>query len=88
VLETLYKTYPGFGWHERASYMLERMMVHGPRRAAEMREVALTVEQLGLNNSMSKATADWQQKIGALGLPAGDDNLADRADAVLAALKE
>ncbi len=86
VLDTLEKTYPGFGWHERASYMLERMMVHGPRRAAEMREVALTVEQLGLDNSMSKATTNWQQKIGRLGLPAGDETLSERADKILSAL--
>ena len=86
VLETLEKTYPGFGWHERASYMLERMMVHGPRRAAEMREVALTVEQLGLDNSMSRATTEWQQKIGDLKLEPGKDLLPERADAILGAL--
>lgn len=88
VLETLEKSYPGFGWHKRASYMLERMMVHGPRRAAEMREVSLTVEQLGLDSSMSKATTKWQQKIGDLELAAGEDSLPDRADAILAALKK
>ncbi len=87
VLDTLEKTYPGFNWHEKASYMLERMMVHGPRRAAEMREVALTVEQLGVDNSMSKATTNWQQIIGDLGLSAGDDDLSERADAILSGLE-
>ncbi len=88
VLDTLEKTYPGFNWRERAAYMLERIMVHGPRRAAEMREVALTVKQLGLDNVMSNATINWQQSIGDLGLPAGEDVLSDRADAILAALEE
>jgi 3-hydroxyisobutyrate dehydrogenase-like beta-hydroxyacid dehydrogenase len=86
VLETLEKTYPGFGWKDRAAYMLERMMVHGPRRAAEMREVALTVKQLGLNNGMSRATTDWQQAIGDLHLKPGEKDYAVRADAILAAL--
>ena len=86
VLDTLEKTYPGFNWRERASYMLERMMVHGPRRAAEMREVALTVKQLGLDNELSNATANWQQSIGELGLDPGTNNYTDRADAIIAAL--
>ena len=40
VLDSLDDTYPGFNWKERAAYMLERVMTHGVRRAAEMREVA------------------------------------------------
>lgn len=86
VLDTLDKTFPGFDWHQRASYMLERMTSHGTRRAAEMREVALTVEQLGLNNGMTRAATDWQDTIGGLGLPATKDNILARADAILAAL--
>jgi 3-hydroxyisobutyrate dehydrogenase-like beta-hydroxyacid dehydrogenase len=88
VLDTLEKTYPGFNWKERSTNMLERIMAHGPRRAAEMREVALTVKQLGLDNAMSSATIGWQQTIGDLGLPAGEDVLSDRADAIIAALAE
>ena len=88
VLDTLEKSYPGFNWKERAAYMMERMMVHGPRRAAEMREVALTVQQLGLDNSMSNATANWQQSIGDLGLDPGKDNYTDRTDAIIVALAE
>ena len=64
VLATLDHTYPGFDWPARSAYMLERVMTHGVRRAAEMREVALTVELLGLDNAMSKATIGWQQTIG------------------------
>lgn len=88
VLETLEKTYPGFGWKDRSAYMLERMMVHGLRRAAEMHEVALTVKQLGLNNGMSLATANWQQAVGDLHLEPGDKDYAIRADAILAALAD
>ena len=41
-------------------------MTHGVRRAAEMREVALTVDLLGLKSEMSRASVGWQQTIGEL----------------------
>ena len=45
-------------------------MTHGVRRAAEMREVALTVGLLGLDGAMSRASVEWQQRIGDLSLDA------------------
>ena len=90
VLDSLDKTYPGFNFREKAAYMLERVMVHGVRRAAELREVAITVDQLGLDNSMSSATVNWQQLIGEMKLDPNYDLAKDdyksRADIVLAAL--
>lgn len=88
VLASLDETFPGFGWPARASYMLERVMTHGVRRAAEMREVAATVDELGLPAAMATATVAWQQAIGDLSLDAvaaGQGHDA-RADAILAAL--
>lgn len=87
VLDSLEKTYPGFGWKERAAYMLERVMVHGQRRAAEMREVAITVDELGLQGRMSKATVGWHQEIGDLRLDPAEDDYRDRADRILHAIK-
>jgi len=86
VLDSLQASFPGWDWREQAAYDLERMMVHGTRRAAEMREVARTVRELGLSGAMSAATADWQALVGALGLRAGADDMGARSDAVLAAL--
>jgi len=86
VLASLDKTYPGFDFMEKAAYMLERSMTHGIRRAAEMEEVALTVEELGLNNGMAKATVDWQRAIGELKLDAGDLGYQERADMILKAM--
>ncbi len=86
VLDSLDKTYPGFDWKTKAAYMLERSMNHGIRRAAEMREVAKTVADLGFDNGMTKATVDWQQRIGDLALEAGDDDYETRADAIIEAL--
>lgn len=68
VLGSLEKNFPGFDWPKRSAYMLERCMVHGVRRAAELREVAKTVDDLGLPNRMATATAAWEDDIGALGL--------------------
>jgi 3-hydroxyisobutyrate dehydrogenase-like beta-hydroxyacid dehydrogenase len=88
VLDSLDDTYPGFNWRQRSAYMLERVMTHGVRRAAEMREVALTVDLLGLNGAMSRASVDWEQTIGELDLRSTAAEAADYrilADAILAA---
>lgn len=51
-----------------ADYVMERAAVHGRRRAAEMREVAKTLEELGLSNEMSSATARHQDLIADMNL--------------------
>ena len=89
VLDTLDDTYPGFDWKKRSAYMMERVMTHGVRRAAEMREVALTVDLLGLDSALSRASVEWQQRIGELGLRVSADEAADYrrlADRILAQL--
>jgi 3-hydroxyisobutyrate dehydrogenase-like beta-hydroxyacid dehydrogenase len=91
VLDSLDATYPGFGWRQRAAYMMERVVTHGVRRAAEMREVALTVDELGLGGGMSRATVEWQQKIGDLKLSAAGVDATDykaMADMILARLPQ
>jgi 3-hydroxyisobutyrate dehydrogenase-like beta-hydroxyacid dehydrogenase len=77
VLDSLDDTYPGFDWQKRSAYMLERVMTHGVRRAAEMREVTLTVDLLGLDGAMSRASVGWQQTIGDLGLRSSPDDAED-----------
>ncbi|MHA1567409.1 MAG: DUF1932 domain-containing protein [Alphaproteobacteria bacterium] len=86
VLASLDDTYPGFDFKQKAAIMIERAMAHGVRRAAEMREVAITVDELGLSGRMARATAQWEQQIGDLNMePAGDD-YTTLADALLAQL--
>jgi hypothetical protein len=41
------------------------MRAHGLRRAAEMEEVAATLEGLGQSGEMARATAEVQRRIGA-----------------------
>lgn len=86
VIDSLEGSDPDIAWRRRATYNLERMMVHGVRRAAEMREVAATVEALGLPHHMSAATANWQDALGARKPDPGDDDLFQRLDRALAAL--
>jgi 3-hydroxyisobutyrate dehydrogenase-like beta-hydroxyacid dehydrogenase len=89
VLASLDETFPGFDWKTRIAYMMERVMTHGVRRAAEMREVALTVDGLGLDGAMSRGAVAWQQRIGELALRAADgdsSNYRDLADQILSAL--
>lgn len=69
-------------WTLRADYNLDRMMVHGLRRAAEMEEVVKTLDTLGTGSAMSRGTVVRQKALGALGL-APPDGL----DAKLAALR-
>jgi len=86
VLASLTDSDPELQWAKRGAYSLERMMVHGARRAAEMREIAATLRGLGLPERMSAAAAEWQDQIAALGLEAGPSDLAQRADRILSKL--
>jgi len=86
VIGSLEASDPDIRWREKGSYNLERMMVHGARRAAEMEEVARTVAELGLGGGMSAATAQWQALIAGLAVEPGDDELMVRADAILSRL--
>ena len=91
VLESLDQTYPGFDWKKRAAYMMERAATHGVRRAAEMREVANTVRELGFDGTMSDAAADWEQTMGELNVDMSTVGTSDHgavADALLGALEQ
>ncbi len=87
VLQSLEKSFPDFGWHDRAAYMMERAMTHGLRRAEEMREVASTIDDLGLPDDLARATTRWQQRIGELQLEAGSGDFRDHADQILARIR-
>jgi hypothetical protein len=48
VLASLYETFPGIDWEKQGAYFFQRVIEHGRRRAEEMREVAQTVREAGL----------------------------------------
>lgn len=68
VLASLQESFPGIDWEKLAGYMIERVVSHGKRRAAEMREVAATLEGIGLEPLMAAASAARQQWIADLGV--------------------
>jgi 3-hydroxyisobutyrate dehydrogenase-like beta-hydroxyacid dehydrogenase len=83
VLASLQASDPGIDWTKRSAYNLERMMVHGRRRAAEMREVAATLRELGIPDRMAAATVEWQRQLGELEIRDSDNSLGNRADSIL-----
>jgi 3-hydroxyisobutyrate dehydrogenase-like beta-hydroxyacid dehydrogenase len=85
VLASLDASFPAWDWAKRGAYNLERSTSHGIRRAAEMREVAKTIADLGMNNGMSSAIVEWQQMMGDLNIPASDADLFSRADTIISA---
>jgi 3-hydroxyisobutyrate dehydrogenase-like beta-hydroxyacid dehydrogenase len=58
----------GAEWPALADYRLDRMMVHGVRRAAEMEESAKTLEALGIEPLMTRGTIARQRQIGSLAI--------------------
>jgi len=68
VIASLNASWPGTDWAAKADYNLDRMMVHGIRRAAEMEEVVKTLDALGTGSAMTRGTVERQSAIGALGI--------------------
>ena len=68
VIESLNETLPGIDWSERARYVIGRVMLHGRRRAEEMREAAQMIEELGMAPLMASAIAKRQDWVADLGI--------------------
>jgi 3-hydroxyisobutyrate dehydrogenase len=90
VFASLQESYPGIEWKKLADYNINRLVVHGERRAREMEEVAETLRDVGVDPIMAEATArrqDWGAKLGlkAHFPPEGPQGIADVL-AVLAGL--
>jgi 3-hydroxyisobutyrate dehydrogenase-like beta-hydroxyacid dehydrogenase len=65
VTEEVMGTFKG-SWMADADYRLDRMLVHGSRRAAEMAEVAKTLTGLGVEPLMTAGTIERQARFGVL----------------------
>ena len=62
VFGSLEATYAGMGWAALAENSLERVSNHGLRRAAEMREAAEIIADMGLDPALARAIADAQER--------------------------
>jgi 3-hydroxyisobutyrate dehydrogenase-like beta-hydroxyacid dehydrogenase len=69
-------------WATRADYNLDRMMVHGRRRAAEMTEAARMLRDLGIAPLMTENTAARQRALGDLGLAPPPEGFAAKLAAI------
>lgn len=82
VLASLDASEKSASWTERADYNLDRMLVHGRRRAAEMSEASAMLRELGVSPMMSEQTVRRQQSLGALELCPPPAGLSGKLDAI------
>jgi 3-hydroxyisobutyrate dehydrogenase-like beta-hydroxyacid dehydrogenase len=87
VIDSLRNLFPAADWPTLARYMISRSLVHGRRRAEEMREVAQTVHQAGLQPHMSAACAERQDWAARFRDAATIEELDAMLDAVLSRAK-
>jgi 3-hydroxyisobutyrate dehydrogenase-like beta-hydroxyacid dehydrogenase len=91
VLRTMGDTLPHPDWPGLARYVISRALIHGKRRAEEMREVARTVEEAGIEPLLSRAIAerqDWAWRRGAeMGEARNASELEPLLDALTAAIQ-
>jgi 3-hydroxyisobutyrate dehydrogenase-like beta-hydroxyacid dehydrogenase len=99
VLASLKETFPGIDWEKQGAYFFQRVIEHGRRRAEEVREVAETVREIGLEPWSSQGTAErqaWVADLADEGLFgergskafARESNWRTEADRILAAIKK
>ncbi len=69
VFKSFYDSYPGMDWNELAATMPGRVARHGVRRAAEMREVAEMLRDLGRDGALADAIADRHERYATIEAP-------------------
>lgn len=74
-------------WRTQARYMISRALIHGRRRAEEMREAANTVAEAGFPSGMSEACAGWQEWASDRSTAASAQDLEKLLDALVATRK-
>jgi 3-hydroxyisobutyrate dehydrogenase-like beta-hydroxyacid dehydrogenase len=82
VLKSLDDLFPGPDWTKLSRYMISRTLEHGTRRAEEMREVARTIAEAGLDPHMSSAAAERQAWAPQFASALSERELADMLDAI------
>jgi hypothetical protein len=78
---SLQETFPAIDWNRQGTYFFQRVIQHGRRRAEEVREVAETVREAGLEPWSASGTAqrqDWMADLADGGL--FGDKAAERSD--------
>ena len=60
VIASLKETFPAIDWERQGAYFFQRVIEHGRRRSEEVREVAVTVREAGLQPWSAAGTAERQ----------------------------
>ncbi len=60
VIASLQETFPAIDWEKQGAYFFQRVIEHGRRRSEEVREVAETVREAGLEPWSAAGTAERQ----------------------------
>jgi len=60
VIASLQETFPAIDWEKQGAYFFQRVIEHGRRRSEEVREVAATVREAGLEPWSASGTAERQ----------------------------
>jgi 3-hydroxyisobutyrate dehydrogenase-like beta-hydroxyacid dehydrogenase len=83
VLRSLTDLLPVPHWEKLARYMISRSLEHGTRRGEEMREVAQTVRDAGVEPVMSMAIAERQYWAAAYRSALSEEHLGEMLDHIL-----
>ncbi len=89
IFASLSGSYPGLNWDKFPGYQFERVATHGIRRAAEMRESAATLREMGFaeGGDLAAAVAELHQAVGQAGLALQGVPAADCAGLLARALR-
>ena len=71
VIASLQETFPCIDWEKQGAYFFQRAIEHGRRRSEEVREVAVTVREAGLEPWSAAGTAErqaWMADLGEAGV--------------------
>lgn len=82
VIDSLNNLLPTEDWRSLARYMISRSLLHGTRRAEEMREVAKTVAEAGIEPWMSRACVERQEWAAQFRALAEHEDLTSMLDAI------
>lgn len=82
VVASLKNLFPGLVWSKHAHYLISRSLQHGTRRAAEMSEVAKTVQEAGLTPWMSEASIKRQAWAPQFETALSEDSLGNMLDVI------
>lgn len=88
VVNSLAATYPGLPLEQLSHYHMERMLVHGERRNAELQQVASTLNQLNISSSMVNGAMNWHRALGTLPISAEQLNFKQLTSRILGQLEQ